>query len=213
MSLENKRDSVTTKEWAESLGVCGEECVPPIDDYSEPYGRHADEIAKRCVILHATAAVGYGVDASPVTDWLKDQGLLEQLSPNETAFLHSQSVSDADRLDFQWRQEAEWALLWCIGKVEVLGLPTRCCDTGRLVDEIMPGLGDDLDSFCNTSDLRPPTELLAEDDRTYDLYCYALKADRAGKLPEDINIHVLYQRRYAFEWLGGDNWDEIQVDA
>ena len=111
----------TTKEWAESLGICGDDLDPPIDGYFEPCGRR--------------------------------------------------------------------------------------------FDEIMPGLGDDIHSFSSTSVMRPPSELLGEDDRANDLYGYALKADRAGELPEDLNLQVLYQRRYAFEWLNGQDWDGVQVDT
>ena len=203
----------TTKEWAKSLGICADDSVPPIDDYTEPYGRRSDEIAMRCVILHAAAAVGYGVDGASVIDWLQAQDVWQHVSPQEAAFLLSPSSSESDRIWFQWRQESQWALLWCIGKIDLLGLPTRCCDTRRLVDEVMPGLGDDVHSFSSTSTLRPPSELLGEDDRTYNLYCYALKADPAGQLPEDLNLQVLYQRRYAFEWLNGDNWDDVEIDA
>jgi hypothetical protein len=55
---------------------------------------------------------------------------------------------------------------------------------------------------------------LAEDDRTYNLWCYAQKAHRKGALPADLNWGVLYERRYAFEWLDGvEDWDEVTCDA
>src|SRR5262249_41626225 len=106
-------------------------------------------------------------------------------------------------------------LLWVIGKVESLGLPTRCCDTQRLVDEIMPALGSDIASYLASSEVRPPGLLLAEDDRTYNLWCQAHAAQRQRQpLPEDLNWSVLYERRYAFEWLDGmEDWDDVTCDA
>jgi hypothetical protein len=56
--------------------------------------------------------------------------------------------------------------------------------------------------------------LLAENDRTYNLWCYAQKARRKGELPADLNWSVMYERRYAFEWLDGmQAWDEVTCDA
>jgi hypothetical protein len=57
--------------------------------------------------------------------------------------------------------------------------------------------------------------LLAEDERTYNLWCYALAAQRNGEsLPSDLNLGVLRERRYAFEWMDGNqDWDEVTCDA
>ena len=57
--------------------------------------------------------------------------------------------------------------------------------------------------------------LLAEDDRTYDLWCGLFAARRHRQpLPGDPNEAVLYERRYAFEWLDGiEEWDEVTCDA
>jgi hypothetical protein len=106
-------------------------------------------------------------------------------------------------------------LLWAIGKVEAIGLPTRGCDTRRLVDEIIPPLGSDIGGFLNSAELRPPGVLLAEDDRTYNMWCYANSAFRKGEpLPSDLKWWVLYERRYAFEWLDGQpEWDDVTCDS
>jgi len=203
-----------TKEWASSHGLCVADNVPPVDKYDEPHSRTAAAVASRTIVLHCVAAVGYGVDSKSVIDWLKDQSLWDMVSPNEKTFLCSEDPSDKQRSDARWRQEAQWALLWAIRKVAALGLPTKTCDTGLLVDEIMPALGDSIDLFVRSAMLRPPAELLGEDDRTYNLHCYARVAFRDGTMPEDLVYAVLFQRHYAFEWLSGDDdWDDVTTDT
>jgi hypothetical protein len=203
-----------TKEWAASHGLCVEDTVPPVNDYNEPYKRTADEIANRTIILQCVAAVGYGVGPNPVMKWLRDQNLLEEVSPKERVFLSAENPSDNERIAARWRQECQWALLWTIQKIESLGLPTRYCDTARLVDDIMPALGEPIDRFVASAKLRPPSELLAEDDRVYNLHCYARQAYRANTMPEDLIYGVLFQRHYAFEWLNGDDdWDDVRTDT
>lgn len=126
----------------------------------------------------------------------------------------SPSLTKEQRNKLGWHKEAEWTLLWVIGKVESLGLPTRECDTRRLVDEIIPPLGSEIADFLATAKFREPGVLLAEDDRTYNTWCFAQKARRKGELPADLNWSVLYERRYGFEWLDGmQDWDDVTCDA
>lgn len=206
---------MTTEEWAQTLAVSVEDTAPAIENYTEPCPRSAREIATRVVILQGVIAVAYEVDAEPVIEWLREQGVWDQVSPREQAFLLGSEVTDEQRNRLRWHQEAEWALLWAIGQVESLGLPTQGCDTQRLVDEIVPPLGSEINAFLDSATLRPPGELLAEDDRTYDLWCYATSAVRKGEpLPADLRWWVLYERRYAFEWLDElQDWDEVTCDA
>ena len=203
-----------TKEWAFSHGLCVADNVPAIDNVNEPHRRTAAEVASRTIVLHCVAAVGYGVQPQPVIDWLKSQSLWGVVSPDERAFICSESPSDELCNAARWRQEAQWALLWTIGKVAALGLPTKTCDTKMLVDEIMPALGDPVDSFVSSAELRPRAVLLGEDDRTYNLHCYARQAFRDGTLPSDLLYEVLFQRHHAFEWLSGDDdWDNVRTDS
>jgi hypothetical protein len=206
---------VTTAEWAQAFGVSVEDAPPAIENYIEPWPRSAREIATRVVILQGVIAVAYEVDFEPVVEWLREQGIWHHVSPRERALLLGSEVTDEQRNRFRWHQEAEWALLWAIGQVEWLGLPTQGCDTRRLVDEIVPPLGSDIDGFLASATLRPPGDLLAEDDRTYNLWCYANSAVRKGEpLPSDLRWWVLYERRYAFEWLDGmQDWDNVTCDS
>lgn len=203
-----------TKDWASLLGVCVTDTVPPVDDYSESHSRSVTEVAARAIVLHCVAAAGYGVDRQSVVEWLKDESLWEVVSPHEKVLLCSEDLTDKERNNVRWRQEALWALLWALGKVAALGLPTKTCDTRMIVDEIMPGLGDSIEPFVSAAKLRSPGEVLAEDDRIYNLHCYARKAFCEGTMPRDLVYDVLFQRRYAFEWLRGDeDWDNVTTDT
>jgi len=207
-------DEVLTKAWVESHGISGELTLPAVADYNEPYGRTARQIAVRAVILQGVVAVGAQVDPASVMDWFREQQVWDDVTPAEEAFLANPSPTEQERLRFAWHMEAEWALLWAINRVEHLGLATRSCDSARLVDEIIPALGSDIEGFLSSATLRPSGELLAEDDRTYNMWCYAQSARRENVLPEDLDWMVLYERRYAFEWLDGNQeWDKVTCDA
>jgi hypothetical protein len=207
----------TTEAWAQALKISTEPTPPAIDEYDEPCPLSAREIATRVVILQGVIAVACEVDPEPVVDWYREQGVWEHVSPKEKGFLLDPSSLDRDAQNgLRWHQEAAWALLWVVGKVEWLGLPTRRCDTRRLVGETIPALGSDIEQFLASAELRAPGVLLAEDDRHYDLWCEYIRTSREGahRLPGDLDTAVLYERRYAFEWLQGiEAWDDVQCDA
>jgi len=205
----------TTKEWAKLLNISVEEDLAPIPDFSKPYARSARDVAVRAVILQGVVAVACEVEPQPVVAWFQEQEIWSGVTPRERDFLLSSSNTESEQNQFQWKQEAEWALLWMAGKVESLGLPTHQCDSRRLVDEIIPALGGDIRVFVESAKLRSPGALLAEDDRTYDLWCHVHLARRKGEeLPKDLNLGVLKEWRYAFEWMDGfQAWDDVTCDA
>ena len=203
-----------TSEWAAAHGICVEDVVPSAPVLEELGRRAADEVAKRALVLHGVVAVAYGVEVEPVVNWFKQEKIWPHVSPKETLFLDGRKPTDEEIGSARWRQEAQWALLWAIGKVDFLGLPIGTCDTAKLVDKIMPALGESVVGFVKSAKMRSPEELLAEDDRVYNLHCLAVKAYWEGKMPEDLVYGVLFQRRYALEWLGGDEgWDEVETDT
>ena len=202
-----------TKEWAESLNIDTQDILPPSEDITESYCRTASEVAVRTVILHSIVATGSGIDMEPITEWLQDQNLWEQVSPRERSILQSPRRFREDRSGVQWLQEAQWALLWTIQKIKSLGLPTKTCDSVKLVDEIMPVLGgDDIDKFISSAEFRPAAEISAENDRISRLYYYARQVADKEEIPDDMIYSVLYNRYYAFRWLTGDDpWDDVDM--
>jgi hypothetical protein len=204
----------TTEAWAGSLGISVDPTPPSVEGFAERCPRSTREIAIRAVILQGVVAVASQVPPEPIIDWFKDQRIWRSVTPGEKAFLKQSSREEEQCREFAWHQEAEWTLLWAVSKVESLGLPTRCCDTRKLVDEVIPPLGSSIEEYLLSAKLREPGTLLAEDDRTYNLWCYAQKARRKRALPADLNWGVLYERRYAFEWLTGpEAWDQVTCDA
>jgi len=213
----NSETRPTTETWAKSHNISTAATPPEIKDELEPIPFTARQVAIRAIILQGVVAVASAVDPEPVIEWLQDQRIWEAVSPQELAFLLApSSVAPKDRIRFQWRMEAEWALLWVVGKVEALGLPTRQCDSARLVDSIIPALGSEIETFVSSSTLRPRGVLLAEVDRHYDLWCRYIQDRRLGEqvLPSDLLVDVLYHRQYAFGWLDGvEAWDDVTCDA
>jgi hypothetical protein len=209
-------DAITTAEWAISHRLSADPTPASVGNPSETYPRSAREIGIRALVLHGVVAVAHGVESEPIVQWFREQGLWEHATPNEVALLESPtSITERQRIAFAWDVEAEWTFLWMVRKIPVLGLPTSLCDTRLLIEEIIPELGTSVEPFLATCDLQPQDLLFAEDDRTYDLWCYYNVDKGAGKpLPTDIQPSVLQERVKAFEWLNGWHpWDECCGDS
>ena len=203
-----------TEEWAKSLNIDTQDTLPPSEEVIESYCRTASEVAIRTIILHSIVAASSGIDRVRITEWLEDQNLWDNVSPRERSVLQSPMRFREDRSGAQWLQEAQWALLWTIQRVKSLGLPTKTCDSVKLVDEIMPVLGgDNIDPFIASAEFRPATEICAENDRISRLYYYTRQAvDNEEKMPEDLIYSVLSHRYHAFRWLISDEpWDDVDM--
>lgn len=206
---------VSTHEWALLHNESVDATPPSWEGHTHHYPRTAREVAVRAMALQGVVAAAYGVEREMIIEWLQEEKIWEAVTAQEKEFLLAPMSTEYEYRRFQCHQEAEWTLLWMLGKVEALGLPTHYCDSRRLVEEIVPGFATDLDPFLDSAELRDTTLLLAEDFRTYNLWCQVHQDRRLKQsLPHDLNLTVLYERRYAFEWLDSvDDWDKVTCDA
>lgn len=178
--------------------------------------RTSSEIAIRSLVLQGTVAVASGCEAGPIVDWLVQQSIWTEATPIEREFLRfPESVDQRTVSRFQWHMEAEWTLLWCVGYVGELSWPILGCNSGALVDNILPQLGDDIAEFVSGASLRAPEQLLEEDVRSYNAWC-DWNASRRKDISTGFSKEamILYERRYAFEWLDGfQEWDDVTCDT
>src|SRR5947209_2383295 len=86
----------TTEEWARSHGISTAPAPPAVAGYDEPCPFTARQIATRAVILQGVVAVASGVDPEPVVEWYQEQGVWDQVSPEEQKFLLEPHSLDRD---------------------------------------------------------------------------------------------------------------------
>src|SRR5690349_13966514 len=89
--------------------------LPVIEMTTEALKRSKEEVALRTLCLLLVAAKGEGLGQEVVEGVLESYELRSHLSPNELAFVLDDSPSQHDRIQFTWRHEAAWTLLWALG--------------------------------------------------------------------------------------------------
>jgi len=137
------------------------------------------------------------------------------LSAAERGFGFSLSQTHSKAIQFTWRYEAYWVMLWALGFVAKLARPDSQCDVARAVS-ILRGLGHD--KFMSQAKLRPPAEVLDAADLIY-RYHWAVREYhqlRGQEPPAKLNADVVMERHHALNWLigyGNGDWDSVDTST
>lgn len=175
--------------------------------------RTSDEIARRSLALYGAVAAAHGVPKSDLAGWLKEESLWDELTPRERRFLTQVEPPEKERIWMTWFAEAEYTLLWSIGKIESLPPPASKCDTDRIISAIP--LWQPTTQFIRSAVLKE-AEVKEEAERIYDIRVEIGKAQsRGAPLPDGSDKDVAFFRHFALNWIigyCGQSWDEIAPD-
>jgi len=188
--------------------------LPVIDTAAEALKRSKEEVALRALCVLFVAAKGEGLGEELVERLLEFYELRPHLSPRELAFVLDKSPSQHDRIQFTWRHEAAWALLWALGFVTELGKPDRICDVAFAAGTMAERTAS---QFIEDSELRPIADILDQADLIY-RYHWAIRNARikGQQAPAGLDPGVTQERHHALNWLigyDGREWDHVGTDT
>jgi len=219
-SMETKisSEALQRKERSEKLlqaeGVPVNKFLPVIETEKEAKHRSKGEVAYRALALLVVAVKGEGLEQTIVDKIIEEYGLNSYFTPKENAFIQNSTPSQHDRVQFSWRYEAAWALLWALSYVEELEKPFAICDVSRAVTFMKER---NIKLFLADAKLRPMSEILDQTDRIYRYHWAIVDARIKGaKAPAGLEPSVTVERHYALNWLIGymeQEWDDISTDT
>lgn len=188
--------------------------LPYIEDEKEALHRGKEEVALRAMALLIVAAKAEGLEQAIVDELIDDYDLSAVLSPNEKQFIEDPSPSQFDSIQFVWRYEAAWVLLWALSYVEALAPPVAICDVPAAVTFLKER---SREQFITDAKLRSISELLDANDLIY-RYHWAVVDARVNGLviPSEIDASVVLERHYALNWLIGymdQAWDDVSTET
>jgi hypothetical protein len=188
--------------------------LPAIESEAEIRLRSPRAVADR---LHALVVVAFKASEMPDQDLVDaivgERGLAPLFTPAERAFIGNPNPDERSRVQFSWRCEAAWVLLWALRHVEgQLGPPDGTCDVPFLSGTVFasPDLA--------ANGLRPANDILNEADLIYRCHWAVRQAglDGAGP-PAGLDPGVTMERHHALNWLIGYDdeacWDEVTTDT
>jgi hypothetical protein len=210
-AAERKQRSI---ELLKKEGVPTIQHLPVIEDSTEAKKRTTDEIAHRAIAVVIAAVKGEGLDQATVDSLVKKYGADKFFSPDEAKFIKDANPTQQDRINYSWRYECAWVLLWSLGYVDSITKPEGICDVPKLV-----GILRDRDTaqFIKDSKLRPFTEILDQADLIYRYHWAVTEARVKGQpTPAKLEGGVVKERHYVLNWLVGymdQEWDDISTDT
>ena len=203
-----------SEEKLRSYGIPTLDSLPPTESNEECLIRPPWEVARRASALVTVAARAEGLEQQRAIQFLQAWGLWDAASPMEQAFLSNPHPAETDRIQCLWRYECLWVMLWALGHVEQLALPTAVCDVRRAVRTVT---GTSTDIFIGKSNLRPYEEILDEADFIYRCHWAVKDAHSRGEAPPAGMDHgVVLERHVALNWLRNyrsQSWDDVSPDT
>lgn len=195
-------------------GVPYIEHLPVIVSETESTRRSKEEVAKRAIALCIVAAKGEGLEQKLIDDLVEQFKIKDAFTPKERAFIKSANPSEHDRIQFAWRYECYWVMLWALGYVDELARPDTICDVATAIT-LLRDKG--ADAFIRDAELRPQSELLDAADLIY-RYHWATEDARINNrdAPTGLDGGIVMERHYALNWLIGyldQEWDDVTTDT
>lgn len=216
MSRVSKMDALKVRELSlvelERLGFPQPPIHLPVIDM--PRVRSYTEVVDRALAHNVVINCAYRMPAGYARKWLERENLIHALTAGEEAFIVAiDAGQDPADNEILIQTEALWILVWALGLEPHLDFGRYC---GDHLTNLLPNLREDesRDRFDKTTRLRPVEELRSAFDLAYCLTWGAADANLTGKpSPGTVRQYVLWERRRAFEWLSGEDWDDPPTDT
>ncbi len=198
------------------LGVAVAPSLPPVAGEGEVLLRDTSAITARCLALLACAvraeslASGDALSADQALARLP--GATFAMSPRERAFFEAEAPEPQEVTNHVWRYESLATLLWSVGALSELPMPTGLCDVPTIARLVLADRGA---AFAAAAVLRPPADLLDALDLHYRLHWATTSARTKGApAPAGLDPGVVHERHYALNWLTcfqGAEWDDVDT--
>lgn len=190
------------------------EHLPLIETEAESTRRTTEQVATRAMALCIVAVKGEGLEQKIIDELIDEYELASAFTPKEKEFISNPDPNQQERVQFAWRYECYWVMLWALGYVDTLERPDKICDV-KVAISLLRDNG--RDGFLKNARLRPQSEILDAADLIY-RYHWAVVDTRIKELdaPAGLDAGIVLERHYALNWLMGymdQAWDDVSTDT
>ncbi len=213
---------VRSEKILKAQGVPVNNWLPVIEAESNTAPRPVEEIAYRCLALLVVAVKGEShsqgdpLPQEVIEQVIEKYQLETHFTPSEKNYINNPDPPKQDSVNFTWRYESAWTLLWALGYADELGKPDAdsIADAGQAVRYMWSRTAEE---FTADAQLRPFSEILDQADLVYRYNWAVVDARVKGQQPpSNLDSGITYERHYALNWLIGylnQEWDDISTDT
>lgn len=196
-----------------SKGIKVIEFLPYLES---PQFRSPEEIAKRIMLLTALFQLHLKAPNNIIEDWIKSNGLYEDLTESERKFLrvNYKELPEQDQIDIYWFVEALWAFTWIGGLHNNLTFNTPVEDS---LASMLPNIkkNESAKPFISKFRLRSKYQLFNMLDKFYRAHWFARQNSLMNVSSDKVDMDLIMERRKALEFTCYSNidWDDISLDT
>jgi hypothetical protein len=205
-----------------ALGIKGANITYlPYLDYSTAEFQQPYDAGCRMLILYGLVFAVQNMEARPnLIQWFQHEGLWEQVSETERAFLVEADPEQKQFSRLSWGLEGALALGWALGLIQRLPEPTRTA-TDEELDAFfaaLPALGDEIEVFLSSLTYRDLSEVF-EENLVNELATGYFRDLLFNAQPDAtrINRMVSFERHKTLNWLrqfsGIADWDNTDTST
>jgi hypothetical protein len=196
------------------LGIPINENLPLTELDSDVNVRTKEEIIDRIIALTIVSAKGMGASNGEIDEFIEVFKAFDLFTNEEKIFIEKKSPKQREFIQYSWKNECIWVLLWSINIIQELGIPTNTCDVDLVYETVLSSTKEDL---IKKTSLRGTNEILDSLDFTYRSHWAVRDAQLNGsQIPSNFNEGVIYERHYTFNWLVNymeEEWDAVSTDT
>lgn len=190
--------------------------LPCIESEVEVSCRTSKEVGIRIACLVCVAGSAFEPSDSVFFDYIRRFQLCDHLTPLEMVFLTTPSPEERTRIQFTWRSEAVFLLMWAARLFDELPLPRHETSTTAIVSRF-PEVDESPWPFINDLQLREVPELLDASDLIYRLH-WATRQSQLHSTDAVANIvpGAVQEWHHAINWItryGDEEWDTVATDT
>jgi hypothetical protein len=211
-----QRRKAETEKLLQKEGIPFFPSLPCVESEAKTELRSPEEVGIRIACLFCTVGFAFESGDPVYSDYLRKHHLWDHLTPNELSFLSNAAPDGQTVINFTWRSEALFVLMWAARLVDVLPLPRQETATGEIVSRF-PDVDQSPWPFIRGLRLRKKEEILDASDLIYRLHWATRQAELEGKPPPAGLIPgVIQEWHHAINWItryDDQEWDEGATDT
>ena len=190
--------------------------LPWIESEAEAELRTAEELGIRIACLFCVVGWSFEPGDTVFRDYLKENNLWDHLTPDEVTFLSSTAPARQTIINFTWRCEALFILMWAVRLFEELPLPREQVDNSEIISRF-PDVDSSPWPFIRNLQIRSTREVLDASDLIYRLHWATREAElKEASPPAGLIPGVIKEWHHAINWItkyGDEGWDDVSTDT
>lgn len=211
MKFLNNRKSKSEKR-LKSLNVPINKHLPRIEDVVSL--RTKEEIINRMIPLTIVAAKAMEAPPEKIAEFIKRYHAHDLFTDEEQKFIESKDLNQNEVIQYSWKLECIWLLLWSVNLLPDIDVPAKTCNAESVFETVFRHSKQEL---LDQSTVRSISEILDNLDFVYRAH-WAVREAQLNRLeiPSSLDEGVVYERHYTLNWLVnymGQEWDDVGTDT